>query len=58
MTGTAEKQHALVAAFSASLSVRPDSERVRAILADEFIAWFGVAAQQLLHGEAATALDG
>jgi hypothetical protein len=37
MTGTAEKQHALVAAFSASLSVRPDSERVRAILADEFI---------------------
>jgi hypothetical protein len=37
MTATAEKQHALVAAFSAGLSVRPDFERVRAILADEFI---------------------
>jgi hypothetical protein len=36
MTATAERQHALVAAFSAGLSVRPDSERIRAILAHEF----------------------
>jgi hypothetical protein len=36
MTATAESQHAVVAAFSARLSVRPDAKRVRGILANEF----------------------
>jgi len=32
----AESQHAVVAAFSARLAVRPDTKRVRGILANEF----------------------
>ena len=36
MTATAERQHAVVAGFSARLVFRPDAERVRGILANEF----------------------
>ena len=37
MTATPESQHAIVVAFSVALSLRPDAERVRAILAAAFV---------------------
>jgi hypothetical protein len=35
---TPEQDHALIARLSASLPLRPDAERVRALLAEAFIA--------------------
>lgn len=37
MTATPESQHAIVVAFSVGLPFRPDTERVRAILAAAFV---------------------
>ena len=37
MTATPEEQHAIVLAFSIGLPLRPDAERVRAILAVAFV---------------------
>jgi len=37
MTATPESQHAVVMAFSMGLALRPDAERVRAILAAAFV---------------------
>ena len=37
MTATPEEQHAIVLAFSVGLPLRPDAERVRAILAAAFV---------------------
>ena len=37
MTATPESQHAIVVAFSVALPLRPDAERVRAILAAAFV---------------------
>ena len=37
MTATPARQHAIVVAFSVGLPLRPDAERVRAILAAAFV---------------------
>ena len=37
MTATPQGQHAIVVAFSVALPLRPDAERVRAILAAAFV---------------------